>query len=293
MDLKNLIQTMDNLDKSENLTESVYEQGMNPGAPVSMNVSLNASGKEHVADLIGMMKNAGLGAPEGDAAPIGSMRNDMEDFRDMVDGPFDDKGHEHFGTDKDVDDPEEPGQDAVPGDDDSEEGFVGGAIGAAAGKAGGAALGGAIGGPVGAALGSTVGQIATTMGGAHIGDKMTDDADPEIEGYSNEPDEEYRDHKYMTKDLSGGINREKKMYKKASDGDNPMAVESIKEKLIKELEAFKEAKDSFDEAGCTKEMKRLDASGCSKNEMLKKVGPKFGCGKEKFEKLYASSCGSH
>jgi hypothetical protein len=40
-------------------------------------------------------------------------------------------------------------------------------------------------------------------------------------------------------------------------------------------------------------MKRLDASGCSKNEMLKKVGPKFGCGKEKFEKLYASSCGSH
>jgi hypothetical protein len=27
--------------------------------------------------------------------------------------------------------------------------------------------------------------------------------------------------------------------------------------------------------------------------MLKKVGPKFGCGKEKFEKLYASSCGNH
>jgi hypothetical protein len=40
-------------------------------------------------------------------------------------------------------------------------------------------------------------------------------------------------------------------------------------------------------------MKRLDASGCSKNEMLKKVDSKFGCGKEKFEKLYASSCGNH
>ena len=51
--------------------------------------------------------------------------------------------------------------------------------------------------------------------------------------------------------------------------------------------------DSFDEAGCKAEMKRLDASGCSKNEMLKKVDSKFGCGKEKFEKLYASSCGSH
>ena len=52
-------------------------------------------------------------------------------------------------------------------------------------------------------------------------------------------------------------------------------------------------KDSFDEAGCKSEMKRLDASGCSKNEMLKKVGAKFGCGKDKFEELYASSCGSH
>jgi hypothetical protein len=27
--------------------------------------------------------------------------------------------------------------------------------------------------------------------------------------------------------------------------------------------------------------------------MLKKVDSKFGCGKEKFEKLYASSCGNH
>ena len=36
----------------------------------------------------------------------------------------------------------------------------------------------------------------------------------------------------MTKDLSGGINREKKAYKAAQDGDNAMAVEtSIKEQL--------------------------------------------------------------
>jgi hypothetical protein len=99
----------------------------------------------------------------------------------------------------------------------------------------------------------------------------------------------------MTKDLSGGLNGPKKSYPKVAGGDNPMALEDkIREELkAKFAEKFGEAKDSFDEAGCKKEMKRLDASGCSKNEMLKKVDSKFGCGKEKFEKLYASSCGNH
>jgi hypothetical protein len=53
MDLKNLIQKMDNIESStEQLNESVVnEMGYpeNPGTPVSMNVSINASGKEHVA----------------------------------------------------------------------------------------------------------------------------------------------------------------------------------------------------------------------------------------------------
>ena len=113
--------------------------------------------------------------------------------------------------------------------------------------------------------------------------------------YSNSPDEKYQDTKYMTKDLSGGLNGPKKSYPKVAGGDNPMALEDkIREELkAKFAEKFGEAKDSFDEAGCKKEMKRLDASGCSKNEMLKKVDSKFGCGKEKFEKLYASSCGNH
>ena len=116
------------------------------------------------------------------------------------------------------------------------------------------------------------------------------------EDYANSPDEQHQDTKYMTKDLAGGLNKEKKSYPKVAGGDNPMALENkIREELkAKFAEKFGEAKeDSFDEAGCKKEMKRLDASGCSKNEMLKKVDSKFGCGKEKFEKLYASSCGGH
>ena len=51
------------------------------------------------------------------------------------------------------------------------------------------------------------------------------------EDYANEPDEDYKDHNYMTKDLSGGINRKKKAYKAAQPGDNAMAVESIKDRL--------------------------------------------------------------
>lgn len=51
--------------------------------------------------------------------------------------------------------------------------------------------------------------------------------------------------------------------------------------------------DGMDEAGCKSKMKKLNASGCSKNEMYKKINAEYGCDKQKFEKLYASSCGSH
>ena len=50
--------------------------------------------------------------------------------------------------------------------------------------------------------------------------------------WDNSPDETYADTQTMTKDLSGGLNREKKSYPATQDGDNPMAVEnSIKEQL--------------------------------------------------------------
>lgn len=62
-----------------------------------------------------------------------------------------------------------------------------------------------------------------------------------LEDYENEPDEEYADTQTMTKDLSGGLNREKKAYKKAADGDNPMALEdSIKARLWDALNEMKE-----------------------------------------------------
>jgi hypothetical protein len=54
---------------------------------------------------------------------------------------------------------------------------------------------------------------------------------PEKEEFVNQPDEKYSDHKLMTKDLAGGLNREKRQFKKAQDGDNAMAVESLKQQL--------------------------------------------------------------
>ena len=76
------------------LLESLAECGMDmppapmdKGNPVSMNVSLNASGKEHVEDLINMMKNAGMAGAKEVGADMMPMRTDMERLRSIVDKP--------------------------------------------------------------------------------------------------------------------------------------------------------------------------------------------------------------
>ena len=79
MNMKDMIQRMTDIENNKGkkqlkkqLKESTVaeECGMpmssapmeQQGNPVTMSISLNASGKEHVADLINMMKNAGLQA---------------------------------------------------------------------------------------------------------------------------------------------------------------------------------------------------------------------------------------
>ena len=106
------------------------------------------------------------------------------------------------------------------------------------------------------------------------------------EDYANEPDEEYADTQTMTKDLSGGLNREKKMHKPAAGGDNPMSVESIKESLWAALNE-KKLTDKEVQLPTGKEMKKCSDDGMSKKEIMDKYK---GCDKDKLEKLYASSC---
>jgi hypothetical protein len=91
-----------------------------------------------------------------------------------------------------------------------------------------------------------------------------DNAEMEEEGFSNSPDEEYSDTEYMTKDLSGGINGQKKMYKPAAKGDNPMAVESIKERLWAALKEKKAKPDFLD----------VDKDGDKKEPMKKALADK-------------------
>ena len=67
-----------------------------------------------------------------------------------------------------------------------------------------------------------------------------DDEVEEAEGeWDNSPDEKYDDHELLTKDLAGGLNKEKKSYPPANGGDNPMALE---DQLKAELKAALEEK---------------------------------------------------
>lgn len=160
------------------------------GTPVSVNVNMTASGKEHVDNLLAMMKSAGLGDAKAMSTDMMPMRQDMDRLRSIVDEP----------------------------EMEADSAYA---------------------------------------------DNSVDD---ELEEYDNEPDEEYRDHEYMTHDLSGGINRRKKSYSDAEDGDNPIAVEdendmeeTIRSSLMKALAEKKAKPDYID----------LDGDGDTKEPMKK------------------------
>ena len=373
MDMKKLIESMDRIAEC-GVTEGPITSQVDSGQPVSMNVNLNASGTEHVADLIDMMKNAGLGAKEEPSATSLGMRGDIEKFRGAMP----------------TDDPDIPGRDNDPNDMDINQGT----LGALAGGALGLATGGPLGALTGAAAGDSLtddtevgadpkvasmiakfvddmdtemmyygepnvakvsalikqgniedaaGEMADAMadqdGGSDKFDMVMQRAQEYIEdymdnmdeGYANEPEPEYGDMSDAIPD-GNDLNRKKKAYAATQDGDNPMAVEAIKATLMaalqekkakpdyldfdgdgnkkepmkkalkdkkkktNEAEFKKTGKDGdgsakFDEMGCKKEMMKLNASGCAKMEMYKKVSEKYGCSKGKFEKLYASNCG--
>lgn len=91
------------------------------------------------------------------------------------------------------------------------------------------------------------------------------------DGYANEPEEEYKDTQYMTKDLAGGLNKEKKAHPKAADGDNPMALET---RLRAELQKMYEAKKKTLE---TEKQKGVDGKACWKG--YKRMGTKKKGGK--------------
>jgi hypothetical protein len=106
MEMKKLLESLDECGMNEmpGMPPAMPPQEVDKGNPVSMNVSINASGKDHVEDLLNMMKNAGLGDAKPVDAKMLAPRLDMERLRDIVDSP--------------MDDPEIPGKDDVDGDKD-------------------------------------------------------------------------------------------------------------------------------------------------------------------------------
>lgn len=205
------------------------------GDQVSMNVSINARGKDHVADLIDIMKNAGVTKPEPVTAKMMPMRLDMEKFKDIVDGPMSRKSY-GSGIDN------RPGEEYMSSDE----------------------------------LMSGGDDLHKQKHPADLRVKDPsgfDGMEDQVEEWDNAPDEKHSDHNYMIKDLSGGINKSKKMFKKAQDGDNAMTAEqtrhrSIKDQLYAMLEN-KKAKPDFldiDGDGDTKEPMKKAAKDAKKKK---------------------------
>ena len=247
--MKKLIESMDHIEEC-GMAEG--PMGMAPpamapedkGNPVTVNVSMNASGKEHVADLLGMMKNAGLGGAEPVSAKTLSPRMDMERLAGIMD------------------DPAIPGKDDVPGDadvddsscmDDIDTDVDEGAMSDIHAELSGADDPAQMvmdlidkGGPIGKYLYGELEQIAAEKGqslnntdGGEFVDELLSDMGIEEEAveeadYANEPDPQYGDMSDAIPD-GNDLNRKKKSYPATQDGDNPMAVENIKAALYAAL----------------------------------------------------------
>jgi hypothetical protein len=254
MDLKKLIQTMDSIESKKTLNESQLNEcppmegdmgaaPMNPGNPVTVSITMNASGKDHVADLLNMIKNAGLGDAEPAMAPTPPMRQDIDRLRAVVGEPemeadaaysnviTDDEGLEEAVDPKSLmgqirkmakgveTNPDEKQHrifasqvesdlidlfqyyDQVERNSEKKE-TVRNLI-----------------------RQNKKAQRETDLRNANNIVSVLWDLMNANEAYDNEPEEEYQDHEYMTKDLSGGLNREKGAYAAAQPGDNAMAVE--------------------------------------------------------------------
>jgi len=310
MNMKKLIESMDHIEECGMVDEGPMGMAppamapeMDKGNPVTVSVSMNASGKDHVADLLDMMKNAGLGSAEVVGAPSLGMRGDMEKFRSAMD-----------------DDPKIPG-DAAAGDSltdeelatedadpimsmiakfedamDKEMGYYGSVDAAKVGML-------LKQGKVEDAAGEMADAMADQDGGSdkfdivmqtaqdYIEDYMANmetEAEDDLEEYANEPDPQYGDMSDAIPD-GNDLNRKKKAYPATQDGDNPMAVENIKATLMaalaekkkpdadgdgvpdwadkkpgKDDNADKKAKKGTDEGGQTKDCPKCGAPGKKK-----------------------------
>ena len=190
----------------------------------SMNISMNGTDSAEVAELVDILKNAGVAEPEELA-----MKN-MPTISLGGSGSPLDKGPVGKGSfDDDPLDKEGPmGMGAFDGGplDDRPRSMMDKP-----------SSGPFDGGPMDDTPGSAMGdkKSCDVCGGMH------EEYDAIIAEWDNSPDEEYRDSDYMLNDLAGGINKPKKSFAPVNGGDNPMKL-SVKETLQKALRETKKSK---------------------------------------------------
>jgi len=190
----------------------------------SMNISMNGTDSAEVAELVDILKNAGVAEPEELA-----MKN-MPTISLGGSGSPLDKGPVGKGSfDDDPLDKEGPmGMGAFDGGplDDRPRSMMDKP-----------SSGPFDGGPMDDTPGSAMGdkKSCDVCGGMH------EEYDAIIAEWDNSPDEEYRDSNYMLNDLAGGINKPKKSFAPVNGGDNPMKL-SVKETLQKALRETKKSK---------------------------------------------------
>ena len=256
--MKKLIESMDHIEEC-GMAEG--PMGMAPpmsppapeidkGNPVTVNVSMNASGKEHVADLLDMMKNAGLGDAGPAADKMLSPRMDMERLSGIMGGP----AHDHDDDDKmklpslgdldggedesyaaemddeedelaaDIEDPmddeeEDLAADIDMDDEEAETEDMSGE-GTYTIKVKGKDMGSQ----------NELARIAQLSGVA-----APQEMETEASGdYENEPDEQYSDLSAVIPD-GDDLHKKKKTHPATAGGDNPMAIENIKAALYAAL----------------------------------------------------------
>ena len=257
------------------------------GNPVSVNVSMNASGKEHVADLLDMMKNAGLDGAEEVSGPSLSPRMDMEKFRDIIDTDGDNMPSPEEDVDeitkaqeklppqlqKAIKDKEEKEGDveewanSAPGEEASDRGDMGDYEDNIRD---------------GSDLHRRKKGYKATAGG---------DNPMSVESIKATLMKALNEKKAKPDFLDMDKDGDKKEPMKKAIKDKKAKKESVEEGAFKKAGDKGDGSAKFDEMGCKKEMMKLNASGCAKHEMYNKVAEKYGCTKGQFEKLYASHCG--
>ena len=255
------------------------------GNPVTVNVSMNASGKEHVEDLLAMMKNAGLGGAKEVVPDMMPMRQDMErlnaivgepkDMDDLKPGMQDEPcpkcGKMHMGMSS--------CNDSIENDDEAvEEGQFDGQSREdllklkARAEADLKKLAGA----------DNFHDETQMMMAQQYVDDINDALAKMGEGYDNEPDEQYGALDDVI-DSGDDLHKSKKAYKATQDGDNPMALEDEEETLEQQiLRALQDDYEGFKEGDAEDEHDHEDGADME-------ACPE--CGDKKQKLMACSSCG--